>query len=570
MTQTGLSLGTPQYMSPEQAMGERAIDARTDIYALGAVTYEMLAGEPPFTGPTVQAIVARLLSEEPRSLAVQRKSVPVQVELAVHRALEKLPADRWHSAPEFAAALTALSPSLSGVVSRGPGPARSLGWTGRLRDPVVLALAAVAIASTLFAVWARRTGSAAAAPPVVRFSVPAARSGAVGVLGLNTLTISRDGTLLVYVGQGEGGRQQLMLRRIGEVSAHLIPGTENGNSPVLSPDGKWVAFFGGHEIYKVPIEGGRPQPLGTVPGTFTGMSWSATGSLVVAGSSGIHLIPETGGPSRELTRADPERGEVLQNAVQAVDEAGIVALLQLGSWQQRRVRGSRSPRCRLVETTILDVLGTHPLGIVDGTLVYVTIGGALMGLPFDVAHRRATGEPIQLANDLLVNSTSGLARAALSHTGTLFYQSGTLVSDVVLVGARGDSRTLLEGAKEYAFPRLSPDAGRLAITEGTSGRRDVWVYELSSGTPTRLTREGVTNERPEWTPDGKRVLFRTDRQDQRGRSEIWWRPVDLSAPKPGWPASPTNSTCTRRWSLRTGGPSPFRPTRQARTSTTVG
>ncbi|MEZ4588224.1 MAG: hypothetical protein R2909_17740 [Gemmatimonadales bacterium] len=131
-------------------------------------------------------------------------------------------------------------------------------------------------------------------------------------------------------------------------------------------------------------------------------------------------------------------------------------------------------------------------------------------------------------NDVLVNSTSGLARAALSETGTLFYQSGTQVSEVLLVGARGDTRALLDGVKEFGFPRLSPDAGRLAISEGTSGRRDVWVYELSSGTPTRLTRAGVTNERPEWTPDGKRVLFRSDRDDQRGRSEIWWRPADLS------------------------------------------
>ncbi|HET9798874.1 MAG TPA: serine/threonine-protein kinase, partial [Gemmatimonadaceae bacterium] len=102
MTQTGLSLGTPQYMSPEQAMGEKSIDARSDLYALGAVTYEMLAGEAPFTGPTVQAIVARVMTEEPRPLHAQRKAIPAHVEDAVMRALEKLPADRWSSARQFA------------------------------------------------------------------------------------------------------------------------------------------------------------------------------------------------------------------------------------------------------------------------------------------------------------------------------------------------------------------------------------------------------------------------------------------------------------------------------------
>src|SRR3954462_10582382 len=107
MTQTGLSLGTPFYMSPEQAMGERTITARSDIYSLGAVLYEMLIGEPPFTGPTVQAIVARTMSENPRPLTAQRRAVSPHVEAVVLQALEKLPADRFSTAGEFAAALSA-------------------------------------------------------------------------------------------------------------------------------------------------------------------------------------------------------------------------------------------------------------------------------------------------------------------------------------------------------------------------------------------------------------------------------------------------------------------------------
>jgi serine/threonine-protein kinase len=104
MTQTGLSLGTPQYMSPEQAMGERAIDARSDIYSLAAVTYEMLTGEPPFTGATVQAVLAKVMSAEPEAVTTTRRNVPPAVSAAVHRGLEKLPADRYGTAAEFAAA----------------------------------------------------------------------------------------------------------------------------------------------------------------------------------------------------------------------------------------------------------------------------------------------------------------------------------------------------------------------------------------------------------------------------------------------------------------------------------
>src|SRR3954470_23269399 len=105
MTETGMSLGTPTYMSPEQAMGQREITARSDVYALGCVTYEMLVGEPPFTGPTAQAIVAKVMTAEPAGLTAQRRSVPAAVEDAVLTALAKLPADRFATAAEFANAL---------------------------------------------------------------------------------------------------------------------------------------------------------------------------------------------------------------------------------------------------------------------------------------------------------------------------------------------------------------------------------------------------------------------------------------------------------------------------------
>jgi serine/threonine-protein kinase len=127
ITQTGLSLGTPGYMSPEQAMGERTITARSDIYSLGAVTYEMLAGEPPFTGPTVQAVVARVMTEEPRPLTSQRRSVPPHVEAAVSRALQKVPADRFAFAHEFADALTGEHP-----VRASDAPSHAL-WLGQPR-----------------------------------------------------------------------------------------------------------------------------------------------------------------------------------------------------------------------------------------------------------------------------------------------------------------------------------------------------------------------------------------------------------------------------------------------------
>jgi eukaryotic-like serine/threonine-protein kinase len=527
MTQTGLSLGTPQYMSPEQAMGERTIDARSDIYALGAVTYEMLVGEAPFTGPSVQAIVARLMSEEPRSLGAQRKAIPEQVEYAVMRSLEKIPADRWATAREFAEAMdeTATSPAARGATTRYTrGVDRRASWSTRLRDPLVVALAGLVVIATLAAGFARRP-AAVAEPLQVRFAIPASRNGSSSALGLSDLAISRDGRIMVYVGKSSAGRNGLLVRAIDDIQPRALPGTEGGDSPFFSPDGRWVGFMRGNNIYKTSIEAGAPQLLAVAPGTFNGASWSSSGVIVSSGNFALYTIPETGGAFRQLSKAEKSRGEIYQDSPVAIDDAKSVIY---ASWPTSSPTSAKIAIASLEtgETTVLDLPGLSPLGVVDGTLVYVTAAGTVMAVPIDVAKRRVRGTPVQVASGVSINATTGLARASLSATGTLFFANGTQVSQTVLADMRGATQVVLREPREYAFPRYSPDGRQLAMTIGTSEQRDIWLYDVVSGAPTRLTTQGRTNERAEWTPDGKRVLYRTDRD---GRSTIWWRPADLSA-----------------------------------------
>ena len=529
MTQTGLSLGTPQYMSPEQAMGEKSIDARSDLYALGAVTYEMLVGEAPFTGPTVQAIVARVMTEEPRPLHTQRKAIPDHVEDAVLRALEKLPADRWSSAQEYADALqgsTTGAPSRAGTAaSRARGGAHATpSWHGRARDPIVLGLLGIALACLGLAGWKWRTVNPEPAG-IVRFTIPAPQDASSNSLGLNTLAISRDGRALVYVGQGDARRPVLMLRTIDDVVPHPLPGTEDANNPIFSPDGRWVAFIRGNQLFKTAVGGDHPQLLAPLPATFNGMSWSSTGQIVVSGNIAMFTVPDVGGPPRQLGKPDRRAGEVNQDAPLVLDDDGVYLY---ASTRSSAISTSRLALASLAtgEQTVFDVTGWQPLGVVDGVLVYVAAGGVIMGVPIDVKGRKLLGKPVQLVSDISVNPTTGLARASLSRDGTLFYQTGTEASQVVIAGVDGSTRVLLAEPRNYAFPRLSPDGRRLALAIGSSDRRDIWIYDLGAQTATRLTNEGTTNDRPEWSPDGKRVLYRTDRRD---RSGIWWRPVDLSA-----------------------------------------
>jgi serine/threonine-protein kinase len=489
----------------------------------------MLVGEAPFTGPSVQAIVARLMSEEPRSLGKQRKAIPEHVESAVQRALEKLPADRWATAREYADALhdgSATSMVRGAATTRLARSARAGGrWGERLRDPVVLGLALLAVAASLAAGWARTSGAGTTEQRPVRFAIPTSRNGSGSALGYSNLAISRDGQLAVYIGQLANGRNALMIRPMDDVNARPLPGTEGADNPFFSPDGRWVGFFRGNQIFKTSVEGGTPQLLATAPGTFNGASWSSTGVIVTSGNIGLFVIPEAGGAPRQLSKADRSKGEVFQDAPVVLDEAKGVLY---SSW-----RGSNPGQARLAfasletgETTILDVLGVTPLGVVDGALVYVTIGSAVMAVPFDASKLKVRGTPVQIGSDVYVNNTSGLARAALSRTGTLFYESGTHVSQVVRVDLRGASQIVLAEPREYAYPRYSPDGAQLALTIGTSDQRDVWLYDVASAASTRFTTQSPTNERPEWTPDGKRVLYRTDRG---GVTAIWWRPADLSA-----------------------------------------
>jgi serine/threonine-protein kinase len=528
MTQTGLSLGTPQYMSPEQAMGERSIDARSDLWALAAVTYEMLVGEAPFTGPSVQTILARVMTEEPRALGTQRKAIPENVEHAVMRALEKLPADRWSSARDFSAELDGGLPGsslvgASATRSRSAAPT-SFSLKNRLRDPLFLSIAGLAAASLAVAAWPGRSTTRDAGD-VVRFTIPAPVSDRANSEGLSTLAISPDGRTLVYVGLGTDGQQHLMLRSLDDITARPLPETTDAANPVFSQDGRWIAFVRGNQIFKVATDGSRPQLLGPAPGTFLGMSWSSTGVIVLSGNTELFTISEAGGPPRSFAKPNRAAGELYVSAPVVVDDQGIVLYSTQSSTS---VTSSKITIVSLKtgEHVVLDALGAQPLGIVNGALTYVTTGGLIMGVPIDVRARKLSGAPVQLASDVAINNTSGLARASLAANGTLFYQSGTQSSRVMSVGVDGTARPLLEESREYAFPRLSPDGQRLAIAVGESNRRDIWLFDVKSQTPTRLTSEGATNDRPEWTPDGKRILYHTDRS---ARSAIWWRPADLSA-----------------------------------------
>ena len=515
MTQTGLSLGTPQYMSPEQAMGERTIDARSDIYALGAVLYEMLTGDAPFLGSNVQAIVAKVLSEKPTSLQTLRDTVPEQIEVAVLTALAKLPADRFASAAEFADALADAGPTWRSTAADGAAVPTSRG-----ARRIIGALAAATLVSVAVAVWAIRERGAVLPPAVVSFSIPISEA-----VQLQVLAIADDGRQFAYIADS-ATIPRLRVRTLDSVGIRAITAADGlrYGGVAFSPDGKWVAFVNRGQLMKAPLAGGPAQPIVDIDGA-NGIAWTADNTIVLGSigtsGAGLRMVPADGGVLRELTKAVAGPSGHLHMWPVSLHDGTHIAFTDFGPG---------GVEDDLVSITSLDggsvtkspIVG-QPLGYAAGRLLYKTIGeDALLSVPFDPATMRTSRDPEVVS--------VGAWNAALSATGVLVAASGGRTSRAEWVSADGRTVTPIAGLDSLirgGDPRLSPDGSRLAFKrEGLDGRSaSIAVYSFANATISAL---GTVGQRPEWTPDGTRVFYHSARVDVKAPTGLLWQPADGS------------------------------------------
>jgi serine/threonine-protein kinase len=306
MTETGMSLGTPHYMSPEQAMGEREVTARSDVYALGAVTYEMLTGDPPFTGSTAQAIVARVLTESPRPLSAQRHTIPAAVENAVLIALEKLPADRFASAAEFAAAFrgegTREHPSQATRVTPTLAP------VPRSSRILRIALFTAGIIAVLTAGYFLGHTKVRSTPLRASLTAPL---GCVyeGVGNSNLVQLSPDGRMVAFVARC-GEDQALWVRNLTTGETQQLPGTIDAVYPFWAPDSRSLGFFAPTKLKRIDLGSGAVRDLAPVIAG-RGGSWSPDNVILYTPdiSGPIYRIPSGGGsPETATTIAEASPG----------------------------------------------------------------------------------------------------------------------------------------------------------------------------------------------------------------------------------------------------------------------
>jgi serine/threonine-protein kinase len=526
MTETGMSLGTPAYMSPEQAMGEREITARSDVYALGCVLYETLTGEPPFTGPTAQAIIARVMTEEPRSLTMQRKTVPPHVEAAVLTALSKLPADRFATAAQFAEAL--VRPHAGTVVLPGgrftAGARRGATLRARGRAAIPWVLAVLALAGAAWA-WRGQASHRGTTWDYIAFGPEL-----TAATQLLPLALSPDGSTLAIVGSGPNRR--IWLKRRGALRPTPIPGTENGAFPTFSPDGQSLAFLDGPRLKKVRLgEGGVVTLVDSVDQVQGGLAWLDDGTLI---------YPGPGLQGRALFRISADGGAstlVLEDR----SLAGLGVGIPYGLPGARAVLFTVcTSGCVGMSLHVLDLQsGKHRLLLDDAAggmllpghrLLYVRRDGTVLVAPFDLDRLVITGAGVPVLEGVAL--ASGTPRLAVSQSGTLVYeQGGAVANEVQLVrvsreGAVSPIDTAWHGP--FNSVAVSPDGRRVAVGVGLeAGKLDIWIKELDRGPFTRLSFGGQ-NRRPAWSSDGRTVAFI---HDSGNSSVVYQRPVDGSTPQ---------------------------------------
>jgi eukaryotic-like serine/threonine-protein kinase len=508
LTETGLSLGTPHYMSPEQASGDRHIDARTDVYSLGAMLYEMLTGEPPYTGSNAQAIVAKILTEDPSPITRTRSLVPGNVVAAVEKALAKSPADRFASAARFAEALTdsAFSTGFSGAAYRS---ADAIMWR---RTATGLGILATALASV--AAWGWLRGLPERPTNRYSLSLPNARQDNVGVM------LSNDGTMLAYVGE-QDGREQIFVRRLDETRWTPVPGTEGARAPFFSPDGTRLGFMSerGGTLSVVSLSSGELRVLHNDIGFFArGSAWGRDGFIYVTGleSRGISRLPDTGGPLQQVTFPDTTRQEArhvrpnpLPNGkglvFQIRDPNGnMVAVADLESGEYRRLMPGASPKY-----------------VEPGYLLYITDSGSLMGVGFDADKLEVTGEPVVLEEGVSPNGV-----LAISSSGMLLYHTATEArSGLRIVSVDKSVKALSLPNGLHRGLRISPDGRKLLA--GRDNR--LFVHDLSLGTTVTIAPSWIVYD-GYWSRDGRRVGFHSFYQNT-----LFWDGFDADAEGTGVP-----------------------------------
>jgi eukaryotic-like serine/threonine-protein kinase len=496
-TQTGVVMGTAAYMSPEQARGDH-VDRRADVWAFGCVLFEMLARQRAFDGKTSADIMAAVLARDP-DWSTLTVDTPPRIRELLRRCLAK---DVRHRLRDLGDARLDIEAALSPVpvsgVTAAPTSRRSSHWT-----TVAALIAGVGLGA--IAVTALRTSPAPSVLPV-QFAIGLAPGEQLGATDFPAVVISPDRRSVVYV-VARGPRTALTLRRLDALASAVIPGTDDATAPFFSPDSRFVAFFAGGKLKRVPVDGGPPITISDA-GTGFGGTWGPNDAIVFASStgSGLSRVSAQGGTPVRVTRLDAERGEFSHRWPEWLDDSRILFTVgTVGNWDEAEIVAQSLDSG---ERTIVMKGGTNP-HYLNGKLLY-THDGSVWSVPFDSERLQVRGTPERVLEGVLT-SADGAAQFSISLAGARVYVPGNGEATARRLIALDGSNVTPLAAPPHAYhsPRVSPDGRRVAVSIAEEGEH-IWVYDIAAGTLKQLTFDGA-NRSPIWTADGQNVTFSSNR-----------------------------------------------------------
>ncbi len=507
-TQAGVVIGTAAYMSPEQARG-KSVDKRADIWAFGAVLYEMLSGRKAFEGETVSDTLAAVLRAD-IDWAGLPSQTPASVRRVLRRCLDRDAKTRFHDVADARLEMDEAVETAAPATPAAALPARSRLW------PVVagalLVLAAVG--------WWRAASPTSAPPAATRLSVVLPAGDQLPYDQEPNLALSRDGRQLVYVAE-RAGTPSLYLRAFDAAEPRPIEGTSNATSPFFSPDGGWIGFFADGKLKKVAVAGGPPVALADVS-TPRGGVWLDDDSIVFSPeyTAGLLRLSAGGGKPEVLTRPDVSRGERTHRWPEALP-GGADVLFTIGL-------ASSPSNYDGAEIAVLNVASRKVRKVFEGgsmaryvppAHIALLRGDSILVAPFDPGRLAVTGAAVPVVEKVSGDLAGGSAYFATARNGTLVYARGVAAQDrtLVLVNRKGDAVDVPLSPRHFLGPRFSPDGKRLAFSVGAGTGRDddVWTYDLAGDILTRLTF-GNSGVLPVWAPDGKRIAYGSIRGGAEG------------------------------------------------------
>jgi eukaryotic-like serine/threonine-protein kinase len=519
VTEQGTIVGTFHYMSPEQVEGKE-LDARSDIFSLGAVLYEMLTGQRAFDGKSQLSVASAILEKEPAPITVRKPMTPPVLDHVIRRCLAKDPEERWQSASDIKSELLWISQASGEAAIRQPTMSRKPWWAYAVSAGGAALLVAMAVVTTYL--FSHRAGPA----PVVRSVIVPPPNVTLLTLGdqAGAPAISRDGSNLVFAGIADG-KQMLFVRPLDSATTKPLPGTEGGKFPFWSSDGKSIGFFAEQQLKRVDISGGPPISLARATdgrgGTWAGDVILFTPYIYEA----IYRVSASGGNAVPATGVDRSQHTTHRWPHFLPDGKHF---LYLAAHHMSGKEGNSAIYAASIDggnpKVILHTNGSAFYS--SGELLYFR-DGSLMAQEFDTDRLQLRGDVRPIAEVLREGGNWGVIASA-SQNGVLLFQSPGEAKYPILWFDRS-GRTLgpapLSGQLQDL--RLSPDGTRAAVSgfEGPVGY--AYVCDLKSGARTRLTFEESAWFLA-WSPDGRKVVYSGDDKARTGNTELYLKRADGS------------------------------------------